>query len=97
MLQKKVMYFEFLQKNLKTTLVFLYNETEKECMDATWLSFRSSSHEYLSYGALKTTLDICYTDNDNMNNDDANNVDNDNVNVKYNFLTISFHYILFVR
>ena len=49
-----------------------------------------------SYGALKTTLGICYTDNDNMNNDDVNNVDNDNVNVKYNFLTISFHYILFM-
>ena len=49
-----------------------------------------------SDGALKTTLGICYTDNDNMNNDDVNNVDNDNVNVKYNFLTISFHYILFM-
>ena len=50
----------------------------------------------MNTGALKTTLDICYTDNDNMNNDDVNNVDNDNVNVKYNFLTISFHYILSV-
>ena len=49
-----------------------------------------------SDGALKTTLGICYTDNDNMNNDDVNNVDNDNVNVKYNFLTISFYYILFM-